>query len=233
GSDLCGFVESAGMVRPGFPQGSACETLSMSREFWHDLVTEKSWRILQDIRQQFSFVLIGGWAVFLYTRTLKSKDIDIVVDYDILGRIRDVYALSKNDRLKKYEIRLDEVDVDIYVPHLSNPGLPREIILSNALSKEGFRLPPLEELLLMKENAGNERQGSTKGEKDGLDLLSLLKSESIDWPRYLALAKRHNPDSPRRLKGFLETTSDALPIGLNRHQLSRLKKIWLSHLGNR
>ncbi len=199
-------------------------------EFWHELVTEKSWQILQEIHRQFPFVLIGGWAVYLYARSLKSKDIDIVIDYDTLAKIRDAYPLTKNDRLKKYEIRLGEVDVDIYVPHFSNPGLPAEILLEGASTQEGFRVPRLDELLLMKENARNERRGSAKGEKDGLDLLSLLKTEALDWARYLALAKRHNPESPARLKQFLETTADALPLGLNRHQLSRLKKRWLAHL---
>ena len=34
-------------------------------EYWHDIQTEKSWRILQSMRGAFPFVLIGGWAVYL------------------------------------------------------------------------------------------------------------------------------------------------------------------------
>ena len=197
--------------------------------FWHALITEKSWRHLQELRRHFSFVLIGGWAVYLYTRSLKSKDIDIVVDYAALNALRQRYPLVKNDRLKKYEIRLEEVDVDIYVPHFSNPGIPAEAVLEHAVEHEGFRLPPLEELLLMKENARRQRQGSAKGEKDGLDLLSLIATGEIDWPRCWALAQRHSPDFPKRLKRFLQSAQEAKPLGLDRHRMSRLKRQWLSH----
>ena len=75
-------------------------------EFYHELITEKSFKTLQELRKKFKFILIGGWAVFLYTKSLKSKDIDMVIDYDELGRIKKAYALSKNDRLKKYDDRI-------------------------------------------------------------------------------------------------------------------------------
>ena len=51
-------------------------------EFYHDLITEESFKILQEFGKKFKFILIGGWAVFLYAKSLKSKDIDIVIDYD-------------------------------------------------------------------------------------------------------------------------------------------------------
>ena len=47
-------------------------------EYYHDLVTQKSWEELQQLRKIIDFVLIGGWATYLYTKTLKSKDIDII-----------------------------------------------------------------------------------------------------------------------------------------------------------
>ena len=49
-------------------------------QYYHDIITEKSFEFLQELKKKFNFVLIGGWAVFLYARTLKSKDIDIIVD---------------------------------------------------------------------------------------------------------------------------------------------------------
>ncbi len=45
-------------------------------EYWHNLMTEKSWKILQGLKGKFSFVLIGGWATYLWTRSLKSKVIN-------------------------------------------------------------------------------------------------------------------------------------------------------------
>ena len=45
-------------------------------EFYQDLITQKSFEALQNLKREFDFILIGGWAVFLYTKDLKSKDID-------------------------------------------------------------------------------------------------------------------------------------------------------------
>jgi len=56
-------------------------------------ITDKSFAFLQYLRSQFTFVLIGGWAVFLYTRMLKSKDIDVIVDFEQLGKIRERFDL--------------------------------------------------------------------------------------------------------------------------------------------
>ena len=194
------------------------------------LVAEKSWLALQDLHRRFRFVLIGGWAVYLYARSLKSKDIDIVIDYEGLAGIRESYPLTKNDRLKKYEIPYGEFDVDVYVPHFSNPGMPAEAILERTLQLEGFRVPIPEALLLMKEYAHNQRQGTPKGEKDGLDLLGLLASVPMDWKVYRSLAELYEPKSPERLKQFLENIHEAPPLNINRHRLTRLKKPWLKNL---
>jgi len=49
-------------------------------EFWNNTLTEKSWKILQQLKKEnFDFVLIGGWAAYLWTKLHKSKDIDIVI----------------------------------------------------------------------------------------------------------------------------------------------------------
>jgi len=95
-------------------------------EFWNSLLTEKSWNILQEIKGKFDFILIGGWASYLWTKTHKSKDIDIIIDLKTLYKIKNEYKLIKNDRLKKYEIKFGEIDVDIYVPYYSKLSLPIE-----------------------------------------------------------------------------------------------------------
>lgn len=57
-------------------------------DYYNDLITEKSWQTLQNLIKQIDFVLIGGWAVYLYTKSLKSKDIDIIVSYDSLSKLK-------------------------------------------------------------------------------------------------------------------------------------------------
>lgn len=63
--------------------------------FYHDLVTEKSWDELKKLHTICNFTLLGGWAVYLYTHGLKSKDIDILVDYTELPKLRSRYNFSK------------------------------------------------------------------------------------------------------------------------------------------
>ena len=49
---------------------------------------------------KYQFILIGGWAVWLYTHQLKSKDIDLLVKFDTLEKLRYDFPLTKNERLK-------------------------------------------------------------------------------------------------------------------------------------
>ena len=122
--------------------------------YYHDIITQKSWEELKILNKKVKFVLIGGWATYLYTRELKSKDIDILINYGELGKLRENYEVTKNDRLKKYEARKGEIQIDIYLPHYSEIGIPVDILINNSISLGG-RTP--------------------KGEKDFLDILSLFK----------------------------------------------------------
>jgi len=67
-------------------------------DFYHNFITEKSWSVLLQLRKEYDFILIGGWAVFLYSQTLKSKDIDLVVEYEALEKLRNKLVVYKNDR---------------------------------------------------------------------------------------------------------------------------------------
>ena len=42
-------------------------------EFWNSLLTQKSWELLQKLsKEKFRFILIGGWAAYLWTKQHKS-----------------------------------------------------------------------------------------------------------------------------------------------------------------
>jgi len=109
--------------------------------YYRDSVTEASWQLLKDLKRQFNFCLIGGWAVWLYTHQLKSKDIDIVVKPDELSRIRGKYELFRNERLKKYEFRQGEVQIDVYPAYYSDLGIKAEKILADCRTVVGFSVP--------------------------------------------------------------------------------------------
>lgn len=194
-------------------------------EFYQDLVTEKSYKILQDLKREFDFILIGGWAVFLYTKALKSKDIDLIVEYQGLEKLRKKFKLTKNERLRKYEIKLEEIDIDIYLPHYSQLGLPVEGMGTYAVEREGFKVPKIEIILILKQFVFSQRGGSAKGEKDRLDILSLLKLKKIDWNFYKELlAKYKIEDFKEKLLNLLKETKRAPELGLNEYKMAKLKK---------
>ena len=68
-------------------------------EFWNDEVTMQSWSRLIELSKEIEMVVIGGWAVYLYTGLSKSKDIDIIIDYSTLRKLASKYSLVKNDLL--------------------------------------------------------------------------------------------------------------------------------------
>ena len=187
--------------------------------YYRDLVTTKSWQLLQHLAKNYNFVLIGGWAVWLYTRQLKSKDIDLVIEFDELAKLKAAYPLTKNDRLKKYEIIQSEIHIDIYVPHYSRLGLPAENILKSAVSLAGFRVPPPETLLILKQTASTNRVGSSKGRKDLIDIISLLLLPQLDWSRI-----------PQSILVPLKSQTSIPELDLNSHQFSRLKQKWANML---
>ena len=199
-------------------------------DYYQSVVTDKSWSLLQLLSKRFDFVLIGGWAVWVYTKALKSKDIDIIVGYDTLPALKEQFSIVKNERLKKYEAKAEEVDIDIYLPHYSDPGLSPETIRQHTAVREGFTVPTAETLLILKQFVYSQRKGSIKGQKDKLDIISLVL-ESARFPLYskLCVAVGYK-DFPNELRLLLEETYQVPELGLDRHRMARLKKRVLSKL---
>jgi hypothetical protein len=188
--------------------------------YYRDQVTQKSWQILTSLASKYQFVLIGGWAVWLYTKQLKSKDIDIVVGLDQLGRLSGDYDLVKNDRLHKYEIRQEEIQIDVYTPFYSKLGIPTENILSLALNVEGFKVPPPETLLSLKLVAYQGRKGSDKGRKDLVDMVSLLCLPRLNFAQI-----------PPEVIELASSQTQIPELLLNSHQYSKCKKLWKNYAG--
>jgi hypothetical protein len=198
------------------------------REFWNSEITDASFRKLQELNGEFDFVLIGGWAVYLYTKLQKSRDIDIVVDYPALRKIEGSYRLEKNGRLSKYEIKLDSFDVDIYLPGYSKLALPAKSLLGDYVTKvERFRVPSAEALMLLKIGAAEQRLASVKGDKDAIDMVGLLFYSGIDIQRMVRIAKDNSVEGSVRfifkvLEGFRQENLDYL--NLNAAGFSKLKR---------
>jgi hypothetical protein len=197
-------------------------------EFWNDSVTEASWKKLQELGKEIDFVLIGGWAVYLYTKLHKSKDIDIIVDYQTLRRLGALYRMNKNDRLKKYEVVLDKFDIDVYLPGYSKLALPVEDIVKDySAMKSGFKVPIPEALMTLKLGAYFDRSESMKGDKDSIDLMGLLFYGEVDVEKLGVLLKRHGLASYARtlLKILVNFDKDMLKfLNLNEKSFSVLRK---------
>ena len=199
--------------------------------FYRDSVTDKSWQLAQKLARQYQLVVIGGWAVWLYTKQLKSKDIDVVVEVPELQRLRQEFEVFKNERLRKYEFRQGEVEVDVYVPFYSHPGIAAEKILEDARVVGGFKVPSIELLWVLKAVAWMARRGSGKGRKDVVDLVSLLESGEMDRAvvkRWVSEAKVEKvaQEVIKELRGLISLEE----LGLNRHQVARAKGKWMSYL---
>ncbi len=162
------------------------------KEFWNELLTKASWEKLQELSKEYDFILIGGWAIFLWTGKHKSKDIDIIVDYKTLSYLQEKYTLNKNDRLKKYEIKFDEFDIDIYLPFYSKLVIPPEELVAYSMKVQGIRTLSPEVLLILKQGAELERRNSVKGQKDAIDILTILIHGDVDLKTYKELVVKYN-----------------------------------------
>lgn len=197
----------------------------MTMQYYHEIITEKSFKFLQGLKKRYQFILIGGWAVFLYSHSLKSKDIDIIIDYSELGRMKEEFDVIKNDRLQKYEIKTGEFDADIYLPRYSELGIDIDEIKKRTMIKEGFVVPPPEVLFLLKLFAFKERQGSPKGRKDELDIFSLITLSEFNWSAYKKLVADFNFNSYHALfLDLLKQTTNVKELELNEQKLAKIKK---------
>lgn len=192
--------------------------------YYHDLITEKSWEKLQELKRRYRFILIGGWAVYLYTKGLKSRDIDFICDYEELEKLKRTFDLVKNERLKKYEIHMGEFDVDIYTPFFSEFLIPIPELQTMRRSLRGCVVLEPEPLLFLKQKAFEDRAGSAKGEKDRLDIISLLK-DAVDLKKYERLAEQYRLQRYlEQLRNIVQETRSVPELGLSEHAFARFKK---------
>lgn len=201
-------------------------------QFYNDIITQNSFVYLQNLKKKYKFILIGGWAVFLYSKSLKSKDIDIIIDYDVLAEFKEMEEVFKNERLSKYEINTGNFDIDIYIPYYSKLGIDIEEIKKSAIQKEGFFVPILEILFLMKLFAWHNRRGSSKGQKDELDIFSLAFLPEFDWKKYLKFVNRLNfSEFHKEFVKLLKNTTSVKELDINEQKMSKIKKRILSEMG--
>ncbi|MEW6063450.1 MAG: hypothetical protein AB1571_03740 [Nanoarchaeota archaeon] len=196
-------------------------------EFWNSLLTEKSWKIMQGLRKEgFRFIVIGGWAAYLWTKQHKSRGIDIIIpDFKSLEVLKKKYDLRKNDNLKKYEIKIDEIDVDIYIPYYSRTTLPIQELINETTNVEGFEVIKPEILLILKQGAEFDRKDSIKGQKDRIDIMTLLCYVEINFKKYKDILIKYKLEKyKQRLKEIINSFRDLKHLNLNIIDYIKIKK---------
>jgi len=195
-------------------------------EYWNSLLTEKSWNVLKKLAaSRLDFVLIGGWAAYLWTKLQKSEDVDIVLEsISDLETLKSGENLTKNESLRKYEIHYDEIDVDVYVPYYSKLAIPPEEISKYSAMREGLKLATPEALCILKQGAEEMRSHSVKGVKDRIDIMTLLCNTDFDYREYAKLAEKYgHAGYPSKLRRIVTSFREGKYLGYNPREL-RLKK---------
>lgn len=170
--------------------------------------------------------MIGGWAIWLLTKTLKSKDIDIIVDFKELTKLKEKFQIKKNQHLKKYELVIDEVDIDIYVPYYSDLGVPLNKI--KTITIQGFKIPEPQYLLVMKQYTYHKREGPKK-EKDLIDIFAL--TTVTDLKKYLQLTKELNkPQYVNDLIALIRSFKDYQFLNITPRKFKLMKNQSLKNL---
>ncbi len=204
------------------------------KEFWPELLTKASWEKLIALKKEIKkFIVIGGWAVYLWTGMHKSKDIDIIVDLKTLDYFKKHYCVEKNESIKKYQIKFDKFDIDIYVPYFSRFIIPVEELMKHTKKVSGFEVLEPEFLVIIKQSAQISRKESVKGEKDVIDILALIIKAPFDIKKYFSILKKYKVEHYAKnlldiIRGFDAKRSEWL--GMNFKEFKTWQKNFLKEL---
>jgi len=111
------------------------------------------------------------------------------------------------------------------LPYFSQLGLKIEEIQNYCQSREGFKVPIPEILLILKIYTYEKRKGTNKGRKDLIDIFSLLKEGEINWTKYKELIEKYNFKNLNEEFKDLVSSQGAIPeLNLFNHQIAKLKK---------
>ncbi|MEM3208947.1 MAG: hypothetical protein QXE33_03440 [Candidatus Micrarchaeaceae archaeon] len=176
----------------------------MPRQFWNEEQVKRSRELLNAIAGAVDFVLIGGWAVFMYTRQQMSLDLDIAIGYESLEYFRKYGIKDYKNISIKYSV-IDGTYVDLFIEDFSDRELPFpvRVILNNYTTIEGIKVVNKELLLLLK-LWGYLRADQQKIRKDILDVLALLLYGDIDLEKFKNYIEEYDIPADRSVNVLLE-----------------------------
>lgn len=132
-------------------------------------------------------VFIGGIAIYLHALAHaeslsiaeETHDADVYMSQADLMDLKDLCEVINNKRLGKHQATRHGFEFDIYTEHQNRMPLTYASIVASSVVVEGSRVACLEHLLILKLRAFDDRQGSSKGEKDARDIIRLARLLSI------------------------------------------------------
>lgn len=203
-------------------------------ELWNEKAIEKSERILNELKKISNFVLVGGWAVFFWTKAIKSIDIDIYMNFKDFYKVQSILIekgifINFNPKLKKYSTKIEEVDIDIYTPDQCGLVIPCKDVFKNKWFEtiERFKVLKAEPLMLLKLDAESKRSSTIKGFKDRCDILALITKLDLDINFLNYLFKKYNAFTlKKRLIKIVKNSSEEYKYALQKTIIpSKLKKL--------
>lgn len=203
-------------------------------ELWNERIVKESYEVLNKLKKDVDFVIIGGWASWLYTKKIKSKDIDVYINFKDFFNFQEILAekgifISLNRKLKKYSVKIMDIDIDIYTPHYCNLIVSCKDVFSKKWFKmiDGFKVILPELLLVLKLKAEEERKWTVKGFKDRIDILTIIHKLNLNKKFLLELKKKYKIDIIKRILNIIRGSKKEfdyfLPESNNLRLLKKLK----------
>ncbi len=156
-------------------------------QFYTDEETKNSFNVLQNISHilNYNFVIIGGWAVYNYTKKQKSKDIDIIINPQTYENLKNRnYIFKQIGNTDILYTKISNVEVDIFVTNLVTdlPIIINDIILSSTRGLFNNIYSNKNLLLILKTFSYFTRKTENiKKAKDIIDVVSLLFFGNINF----------------------------------------------------
>ncbi len=117
------------------------------------------------------------------------------------------------------------------MPHYSRLALPARVISEQAAQVEGFDVVRPEALLILKQGAEEDRAHSVKGQKDRIDILTLLCHAPINFNTYRKMLEQHGLQRYRqRLKAIVMAFRDFKHLNTNPHEYAKIKRRLLKEI---
>lgn len=142
------------------------------------------WKVASDVAKlsDGEIVFIGGLATYLHIQRRPKAGLPLEATHDVDASIsavassslRDQYEFTENPRLHKVQVRVDDVDVDLYPQHISRLRFAYIDLAPYAQRYRGFKIAAIPHILLLKIDAIEDRGSSGKGAKDRRDAAKLL-----------------------------------------------------------